>query len=191
MGSLYQRQRISLTLNDRITKEEAIAVMESHTLKVLESHKGFFCEGDLPFSPPQHYKNGIIVWPPADIHPSAKIGKGVIIGRYTNICGDIEIGDYTRIQGFCFIPDSVVIGKYVFIGPNVTFTNMKRPRVRNNAMKERDGVTVIEDDARIGAGAVICPGVRIGKGALIGAGAVVTEDVSPNITVVGVPARLL
>ena len=56
-------------------------------------------------------------------------------------------------------------------------------------MKERDGVTVVEDDARIGAGAVILPGIRIGSGALVGAGAVVTKDVKPNTVVIGVPTK--
>ena len=174
----------------KIGKIEAISLIKNDNVDILACHKGFLCEGDLPFRPPIH-KNSIVMWPPVDIHPSAKIGKHVIIGRYTNICGDIEIGDYTRIQGFCFIPDSVKIGEYVFIGPNVTFTNIKRPRVRNYAMKERDGVTIVEDDARIGAGAVILPGIRIGSGALIGAGAVVTKDVKPGAVMIGCPAKEL
>ncbi len=173
----------------QITKEEAIEIIKNDGIDIMAYHKGFFCEGDLPFRPPIHTEDGTVLWPPVDIHPSAKIGKHVMIGRYTNICGDIEIGDYTRIQGFCFIPDSVVIGQYVFIGPNVTFTNIKKPRVRGFALKERDGITVVEDDARIGAGAVILPGIRIGKGALVGAGAVVTKDVEPDTIVVGIPAR--
>jgi acetyltransferase-like isoleucine patch superfamily enzyme len=174
----------------KIGKIEALNFIENDRIDFMEYHKGFLCEGDLPFRPPIH-KDTIIMWPPVDIHPSAKIGSHVMIGRFTNICGDIEIGDYTRIQGFCFIPDSVKIGKYVFIGPNVTFTNVKRPRVRDYALKERDGVTIVEDEARIGAGAVILPGIRIGSGALVGAGAVVTKDVKPNTTVVGNPAKEL
>ncbi|GAG07789.1 unnamed protein product, partial [marine sediment metagenome] len=88
----------------RIGKIEALGIIERDRVDLLDCHKGFLCEGDLPFRPPIH-KDKITVWPPVDIHPSAKIGKHVMIGRYTNICGDIEIGDYTRIQGFCFIPE--------------------------------------------------------------------------------------
>ena len=172
-----------------ISTEEAVKLMQDDMSgSMLEMHKGFLCEGELPFRPPMH-KNGIIVWPPADIHPAARIGTDVMIGRYTNICGAIKIGNHTRIQGFCFIPDNVVIGEYVFIGPNVTFCNVKHPRVRHNQMKIRDGLTIVEDDARIGAGAIIGPGVRIGAGSLIGMGAVVTKDVPPDSVVVGCPAK--
>jgi len=172
-----------------ISVEEAARIMAGDEISLLDSHKGFLCEGDLPFRPPQTYGT-IIIWPPVDIHPGAIIGDYVVIGRYTNICGDITIGERTRIQGFCFIPDSVKIGKRVFIGPNVVFTNIKYPKIRNNLMKQRDGVTVIEDDVSIGAGAVICPGVRIGSRTLIGAGATVTKDIPPDVVVTGTPARI-
>ena len=181
----------TLKMSKRISVEEAIGFMEKDEIDILGSHKGFLIPGDYPFRPPQHYRDGkVIIWPPVDIHPSAEIGDGVVIGRYTNICGNIKIGNKTRIQGFCYIPDSVIIGSCVFIGPNVVFTNIKYPRVREEAMKQRDGVTIIEDDVSIGAGAVICPGVRIGAGSLIGAGAVVTKDIPPGIVVIGTPARL-
>jgi len=175
----------------RITQLEAIKFIENDAFDFLKTHKGFLCEGDYPFRPPQIFKNGIIVWPPADIHPGAEIGSNVTIGRYTNICGGIKIGKNTRIQGFCFIPDSVEIGENVFIGPNVVFTNIKYPQVRSDQMKERDGLTKLEWGVSIGAGAVICPGVKIGKRALVGAGAVVTKDVKPDSVMVGCPAKEL
>ena len=183
--------KMTVTRDERISFEEAISIMhDDKSASMLEMHKGFFCEGDLPFRPPIP-KNGIIVWPPADIHPAAKIGTGVMIGRYTNICGAIEIGDHTRIQGFCFIPDSVKIGKYVFISPNVTFVNMKRPKVRDNQLKIRDGFTIVEDDVTIGTGAIIGSGIRIGARAFIGMGSVVTKDVPPDAVVYGCPAKLI
>jgi UDP-2-acetamido-3-amino-2,3-dideoxy-glucuronate N-acetyltransferase len=173
----------------RITKEEAIKIMhDDKSASMIDMHQGFFCEGPYPFIPPQHYGT-VIIWPPAFVHPAAKLGENIMVGRFTNICGAIEIGSNTRIQGFCFIPDSVKIGEYVFIGPGVIFTNMKYPRVRDNQLKVRDGFTIVEDDARIGAGAIIGPGVRIGSGATIGMGAVVTKDVAPNTVVMGVPAK--
>ena len=174
----------------KITKQEALKFMETDGFDFLKMHKGFLLPDEpLPFKPPEHYDNGIIVWPPADIHPGAEIGSNVTIGRYTNICGGIKIGKNTRIQGFCFIPDSVEIGENVFIGPNVVFTNIKYPKVREDQMKERDGLTKIEWGVSIGAGAVICPGVTIGERALIGAGAVVTKDVNSDAVMVGCPAR--
>lgn len=171
----------------KISMEEAIKFIESEKIDFMELHKGFLSATEFPFRPPIHI-GSVIVWPPVDIHPSAKIGEGVVIGRYTNICGPIEIGEHSRIQGFCFIPDNIKIGKRVFIGPNVTFTNVKRPRIRENAMKIRDGITIVEDDANIGAGVVICPGIKIGARSLIGAGAVVTKDVTPDTIVIGCPA---
>ncbi len=174
----------------KISTQEAADFIENDQTGILESHRGFLSKPDLPFRPPEHYKNGVVIWPPVDIHPAAKIGSGVIIGRYTNICGDITIGEKTRIQGFCFIPSNVEIGKRVFIGPNVTFTNIKYPQVRSDRWRPNsfDGRTVIEDGVSIGAGVVICPGVRIGKNTLVGAGAVVTKDILPDIVVVGCPA---
>ena len=175
--------------HERICKEEAIKIMQDDKSgSMLEMHKGFFCKGDYPFEPPSHY-GSVIIWPPAHIHPAVQFGEHIMIGRYTNICGAIKIGDHTRIQGFCFIPDSVSIGSYVFVGPNVTFCNVKWPRVRDNQMKVRDGFTVVEDDVNIGAGAIIGPGVHLGRGCTIGMGAVVTKDVPPNTVVVGVPAK--
>jgi len=139
-------------------------------------HKGFLTEGDFPFGT-SRIINGVTIWPPVHIHPSAQIGRGCVIGRYTNICGDIKIGENTKIQGFCFIPDSVEIGEYVYIGPGVIFTNVKRPKVRNNMMKQRDGKTIIHDDVCIGARALIGPGVEIAKGTIIEMGQIVTKEV--------------
>lgn len=162
-----------MKLNERVSFEDAIRFIENDQFtSMLEMHKGFFMDGDYPFKPPEHYGT-VIVWPPVDIHPSVEIGDHVTIGRYTNICGAIKIGGHTKIEGFCFIPDSVQIGSYVFIGPNVTFCNVKRPRVRNNLMKIRNGITIVEDDVNIGAGAIIGAGVRLGSGCTIGMGAVV------------------
>ena len=174
-----------------ISQEEAIKFIQNDMYDIQEVHAGFLSPARYPFFPPIHYPNGVIVYPPSDIHPAAKIGDNVIIGRYTNICGAITIGENTRIQGFCFIPDCVEIGTRVFIGPGVIFTNVKYPSARHDRDRVRDGKIVVEDFASIGAGAVICPGVRIGFGALIGAGAIVTKDVLPETVVVGCPARPL
>jgi len=180
-----------IIIDCKMSRKEALKLIEKDELMpIIDSHKGFLSEGDFPFLTPIHTK-GVILWPPVDIHPSADIGEGVVIGRYTNICGAIKIGRNTRIQGFCFIPDSVSIGEYVFIGPGVIFTNKKYPRVRNNQMKIRDGLTIIEDDARIGAGAIIGPGIRIGAGATVGMGAVVTRDIPRNSVYIGCPAKEL
>ncbi|OQX54019.1 MAG: N-acetyltransferase [Candidatus Cloacimonas sp. 4484_209] len=116
-----------------------------------------------------------------------KIGRDCKIDAFVYIEEGVEIGDECKIRPFVFIPTGVKIGNRVFIGPNVTFTNDKYPKVKGEwELKE----TIVENDVSIGAGAVILPGVRIGKGAMIGAGAVITKDVPEGSVMVGNPARV-
>lgn len=118
----------------------------------------------------------------------------------------VELGDgsYTNL-GFAVVTDpeapgpQVRIGARVSIGPNVVIVCDSRPNnspllsnqpyVRDNLIRNQ-GVTV-EDDVWLGASSTILPGVRIGRGAIVGAGAVVTSDVAPLTIVAGVPARVL
>jgi acetyltransferase-like isoleucine patch superfamily enzyme len=175
----------------KLTGKEALEFIKKNNedFNATLMHKGFLTEGDFPFGISQII-NKVTIWPPVHIHPAAQIGEDCVIGRYTNICGDIKIGKNTRIQGFCFIPDCIEIGECVFIGPNVVFTNVKYPKVRHNMMKHRDGKTIIHDDVVIGAGAIIGPGVEIASGVTIGIGAVVTKDITEKGSVyIGIPAR--
>jgi acetyltransferase-like isoleucine patch superfamily enzyme len=115
------------------------------------------------------------------------IGKNVRIGEFVEIGGSI-IGDNCSIQTFCFIPPGVELEEWVFLGPRVTFTNVKHPRANRKGSFEK---TLVKKGATIGAGAVILCGITIGENAVIGAGAVVTKDVSDDTTVVGNPAKIL
>jgi acetyltransferase-like isoleucine patch superfamily enzyme len=85
--------------------------------------------------------------------------------------------------------DGITVEDDVFIGPNATFTNDNFPRSK---CKPEGGPleTLIMKGASIGANATVLGGVRIGRNAMIGAGAVVTKDVPDNAVVMGVPARL-
>jgi acetyltransferase-like isoleucine patch superfamily enzyme len=85
-----------------------------------------------------------------------------------------------------FIPPGTVIGDDVFLGPRVTFCNVKYPSAKKRGTFQ--GATV-KDGAVIGAGAIILPGVTIGEGATVGAGAVVTKDVQEGTIVIGSPAK--
>jgi UDP-2-acetamido-3-amino-2,3-dideoxy-glucuronate N-acetyltransferase len=98
----------------------------------------------------------------------------------------VVIGDRCKVEAFAFIPSGVRIGKEVFVGPQVTFTNDKLPRAVGDWSVTR---TIVEDGASIGAGAIIVCGVTIGKHAMVGAGSVVTKDVPAGTLVVGNPAR--
>ena len=125
------------------------------------------------------------VWEHVNILPGATIGAGSSIGSYTEIGRNVVIGERCRIQAFVFIPEGVTLGDDVFIGPHACFTNDLDPPSPPSEWKR----TVIEDGAAIGANATILPGIRIGKGALVGAGAVVVADVPDGEVVVGNPAR--
>lgn len=106
------------------------------------------------------------------------------IGAFCDI-GSPNIGENCKIQCHVSIPPGWKIGNNVFIGPGVRFANDKHPNLKKRFEIE---CGVVADDVVIGMGALILP-VRIGKGAVIGAGAVVTKDVGAGQTVVGNPAR--
>jgi predicted dehydrogenase len=117
-----------------------------------------------------------------------EIGKDCKIDAFVYIEEGVKIGDNCKIRAFTFIPTGVTIEDEVFIGPNVTFTNDKYPRVRG---EWKLLPTFIKKGASIGANSVILPGVTIGEKALVGAGSVVTIDVPDHSVVAGNPARIM
>jgi len=125
------------------------------------------------------------IWHFCHITPSAIIGNNCNIGQNCYIAG--KIGNNCKIQNNVSVYKGVECGDYVFLGPSCVFTNDKYPDAKisknGNYLK-----TIIEDEVTIGANATILPGIRIGKNAFIGAGAVVTKDVLPYSTVIGNPA---
>jgi UDP-2-acetamido-3-amino-2,3-dideoxy-glucuronate N-acetyltransferase len=126
-----------------------------------------------------------------------QIGDQTRIGPFVEIQRGAVIGTRCKIESHAFICDGVEIGDAVFVGHGVVFINDKFPRATTASgelQTEEDWTleqTIVEDRASLGSGAVILAGVRIGKGALVGAGAVVTRDVPDGATVVGNPARLI
>jgi acetyltransferase-like isoleucine patch superfamily enzyme len=118
------------------------------------------------------------------------IGDDVVLGRGSLVENDTTIGAMTRIQAEVYITAHSTLEEHVFVAPCVVTTNdnyMGRTEQRHELMK---GPT-IRRGARVGGGAVLCPGVEIGQEAFVGAGAVVTKDVPPRTIVVGNPARIL
>jgi maltose O-acetyltransferase len=110
---------------------------------------------------------------------------GFRIGKDVYIADELLIVEELADRG------NLVIGDRVSIAPRVTLVTSSHPNqslIRGFAPTQR-GPIIIEADAWIGAGAVVLPGVRIGRGAVIGANAVVTDDVPPLNVVVGQPAR--
>jgi acetyltransferase-like isoleucine patch superfamily enzyme len=118
------------------------------------------------------------------------IGDDVVVGRGALIENDTVVGAMTKIQADAYITAYSTLEDNVFIAPCVVTTNdnfMGRTERRHELVA---GPT-IRRGARIGGGAVLCPGVEIGEEAYVGAGAVVTKDVPARMIVVGNPARVL
>ena len=101
--------------------------------------------------------------------------------------------DLTITQNFVNQPYHLFLGDRVSISPKCIFILMSHPNNSNirNFVPQHNGDIIIEEDAWIGAGTIILPGIHIGKGAIIGAGSVVTKDVEPYTIVAGNPARII
>lgn len=117
------------------------------------------------------------------VREKTTIRTGCRIGTGTIIDGDVVIGVNTVVQSYVYIPPKVRIGSNVFVAPRAVFTNDRYPPSR------RIVETLVEDEAVIGANAVITPGIVIGRGAVVAAGSVVTKSVEPYTVVAGVPAK--
>jgi acetyltransferase-like isoleucine patch superfamily enzyme len=115
------------------------------------------------------------------------LGPLTTVGPFVEIQAGVIIGKCSKISSHTFICTHVTIGNYVFIGHGVMFTNDLHPFV---TQPFKPYATVVEDWASIGSGATLLP-VTVGMGALVGAGAVVVEDVPPLSIVVGNPARVI
>jgi UDP-3-O-[3-hydroxymyristoyl] glucosamine N-acyltransferase len=123
----------------------------------------------------------------ASIREKCRIGSRCIISRYVTVNYETTIGDRTKIMDLSHITGKSSIGNDVFISVLVGTTNDNV--IRADYDQERIRGPVIEDNAVIGAGASFLPNIRIGKGATVAAGAVVTKNVEEHTKVAGVPAR--
>jgi acetyltransferase-like isoleucine patch superfamily enzyme len=131
-----------------------------------------------------------IIGDQACVRERVAIGDDVVIGRGSLVENDTTIGSFTRVQADAYITAYSTLEEHVFIAPCVVTTNdnyMGRTEKRLSLLK---GPT-IRRGARVGGGAILCPGIEIGADAFVGAGAVVTKDVPPGVVVVGSPARVL
>lgn len=149
---------------------------------------------------------GVFIHPSADVQ-TTRVGDGTRIWQFVVVLADARIGRDCNICAQCFVENDVEIGNRVtvkngvslwdgarieddvFIGPNVTFANDRFPRSKH--YPERFENIVIRRGASIGANATLLPGIEIGAGAMVGAGAVVTRDVPAHAVVIGNPARVL
>lgn len=129
------------------------------------------------------------VWAFAHILPKAVVGKDCNICDGVFIENDVVLGDRVTVKCGVQLWDGLTVEDDVFIGPNATFTNDRFPR--SKIYPEQFAKTVVRKGASIGANATILPGLEIGAGAMIGAGAVITRSVPPHAIAVGNPARIV
>jgi UDP-2-acetamido-3-amino-2,3-dideoxy-glucuronate N-acetyltransferase len=131
--------------------------------------------------------NGTRIWAFAHVLSGVSLGEDCNVCDHTFIEGRVRIGNRVTIKCGVSLWDGVVVQDDVFIGPNVVFTNDKRPRSRQRPPEYPE--TILKQGCSLGANATILPGLTIGRWAMIGAGAVVTHDVPDYALVVGTPAR--
>ena len=120
------------------------------------------------------------------IRENTIMGDGCLIGTNVVIDNNCRIGDNCSFQTGAYIPTGTKIGNRVFLGPNASLTNDKKP-LRTEYSPES---VIIEDDATIGSNATLMPGITIGEGAFVAGGAIVTKNVPPWTLAKGCPAKL-
>jgi UDP-2-acetamido-3-amino-2,3-dideoxy-glucuronate N-acetyltransferase len=130
---------------------------------------------------------GTKIWHHTHIAKTAIIGKNCSIGQNCYIAG--IVGDNCKIQNNVNVYEGVKLGKYVFCGPSMTFTNVLRPRAKYPT-NGKYAQTVVEDEVTFGAHVTVVCGIKIGKCAMIGAGAVVTKNIPAFTLAYGNPARI-
>jgi len=148
-------------------------------------------------SPTARIGEGTRIWHHAQVRERAVIGKECILGKDVYVDADVIIGNRVKIQNGAQIYHGATLEDGVFVGPLACLTNDRFPRAitPDGRLKSAEDWQVwpilVRYGASIGAGAIVLPGVTIGRFAMVGAGAVVASSVPDHGLVIGVPARLV
>lgn len=132
--------------------------------------------------------SGVIVGDQAQVRERAVVGAHSVVGRGSAVDFDARVGERVLIQTGVYVTAGTVVEDDVFIGPGALTTNDNT--MGRHPPGQLSGPT-LRRACRIGAGAVIVPGIEIGEEAFVAAGTVVTRDVPPRAVVMGVPGRVV
>jgi len=131
---------------------------------------------------------GTKIWHFSHLMSGCKLGNNCNIGQNVLISPQVVLGNNVKVQNNVSLYTGVICEDDVFLGPSCVFTNVINPRSFINR-KAEFRTTLVKHGATIGANATIVCGNMIGAYAMIGAGAVITKDVSPYALMTGNPAR--
>jgi UDP-2-acetamido-3-amino-2,3-dideoxy-glucuronate N-acetyltransferase len=143
--------------------------------------------------------DGTAIWDNVHIRSGSRIGRECIVGEKTYIGQNVFVADLVKLNAFVYMCTGVTIERGVMVSAHVTFTNDRYPRAatpeldRLNPSEADESTleTIVREGVTIGAGAVIGPGIELGRFSMIGMGSVVTRSVDDFNLVVGNPARLI
>lgn len=148
----------------------------------------FFSHESAFIDEPCSIGTGTKIWHFSHIMSNCTIGENCNIGQNVVISPQVVLGNNVKVQNNVSVYTGVVCEDDVFLGPSMVFTNVINPRSAVNR-KEEYKKTIVQKGASIGANATIVCGITIGKFAMIGAGAVVINDIPDYGLVVGNPSR--
>ena len=131
---------------------------------------------------------GSKVWHFCHVMGTARIGQNCILGQNVFVGNNVKIGNNVKVQNNVSLYEGVICEDDVFLGPSMVFTNVVNPRSVVNR-KEEFKKTLVKKGTSIGANATIVCGVTLGEYCFIGAGAVITKNVTPFAVMIGVPAK--
>lgn len=138
---------------------------------------------------------GVRVWDHSHVEADAVVGPETLVARNVTVGAGVRMGARCKVQNAALLYGPAVLGSGVFVGPGAILTNDTVPRAVNpdgsvqGVGDWQPAAVLVEHGASIGAGAVCVAPVRIGRWAMVAAGAVVTRDVADHALVAGVPAR--